>query len=97
VGSLSGASDAFESPQAFGAFAPGELGVEPLFFEEVFYSTVSGGMATEKTAQGDASTRVSLSGSKVRELLARGEPLPAEFTRPEVAAILSEWARKSPR
>lgn len=37
---------------------------------------------------------VLLSGTKVRELLSRGEPLPEEFTRPEVAAILGMYYRK---
>ena len=36
---------------------------------------------------------MALSGALVRELLGRGEQLPLEFTRPEVAEILREWAR----
>jgi hypothetical protein len=31
-----------------------------------------------------------LSGTRVRELLAQGEALPAEFTRPEIAELLRE-------
>ena len=34
---------------------------------------------------------VNLSGTKVRELLAAGKPLPQEFARPEVAAILMRY------
>jgi sulfate adenylyltransferase len=34
---------------------------------------------------------VFLSGTKVREMLSRGEALPVEFSRPEVAAILMEY------
>ncbi|MDW8046476.1 MAG: sulfate adenylyltransferase, partial [Chloroflexota bacterium] len=34
-----------------------------------------------------------LSGTKVRELLRAGLPLPPEFTRPEVAEILREGFR----
>lgn len=38
---------------------------------------------------------VFLSGTKVREMLSRGEQLPVEFSRPEVAAILMEYYQAS--
>jgi sulfate adenylyltransferase len=38
-----------------------------------------------------------LSGTKVRELLAAGRPLPEEFARPEVAAILGDYYRRQAR
>ncbi|OGT83501.1 MAG: sulfate adenylyltransferase [Gammaproteobacteria bacterium RIFCSPLOWO2_02_FULL_61_13] len=37
---------------------------------------------------------VQLSGTKVRELLASGQPLPPEFARPEVANILMEYYQR---
>jgi ATP sulfurylase/adenylyl-sulfate kinase len=92
VGSYYGTYDA---QRIFGEFAPGELGIEPLFFENAFYSTVVSTMGTGKTAPGDASTQVNLSGTKVREMLLRGELPPVEFSRPEVAQILIESMRKS--
>lgn len=36
-----------------------------------------------------------LSGTKVREMLSRGEPLPEEFSRPEVAEILMEHYQRN--
>jgi ATP sulfurylase/adenylyl-sulfate kinase len=90
VGSYYGTYDAQRIFESFGA---GELGIEPLFFENAFYSTVVGSMATAKTAPGDASTQVNLSGTKVRELLSRGELPPPEFSRPEVAKILIDAMR----
>jgi ATP sulfurylase len=92
VGSYYGTYDA---QKIFGEFAPGELGIEPLFFENAFYSKTVGSMGTAKTAPGDASTQVNLSGTKVREMLVRGELPPVEFSRPEVAQILIESMKKS--
>ena len=45
-------------------------------------------MGTIKTAPGDTSTRLTVSGTALRAMLARGETPPAELMRPEVAAIL---------
>jgi sulfate adenylyltransferase len=45
-------------------------------------------MATAKTSPSSPEERVFLSGTRVREMLARGERPPVEFTRPEVADVL---------
>jgi ATP sulfurylase len=82
----------YDAQRAFDDFLPGELGIEPLAFEEAFWSTTVGGMATAKTAPGDASTRITLSGTQVREMLGAGRLPPAELTRPEVARILLDAA-----
>ncbi len=87
----------YAAQQAFGDFLPGELGIEPLAFDEAFWSTVAGGMATGKTAPGDPSTRITLSGTQVRELLRQGKLPPVEFSRPEVAEILLAAAREQAR
>ncbi|MGE0826451.1 MAG: sulfate adenylyltransferase, partial [Candidatus Binatia bacterium] len=65
----------------------------PLKFENAFFSRVTGQMATAKTAPGGPDTQVNLSGTKVREMLAKGELPPEEFSRPEVAKILIEAVR----
>jgi sulfate adenylyltransferase/3'-phosphoadenosine 5'-phosphosulfate synthase len=84
----------YAAQQAFSDFSPGELGIEPLRFDNAFWSTVVGGMATDKTAPGDESTRVTLSGTQVRAMLRAGKLPPLEFSRPEVAAILLEEMRR---
>jgi sulfate adenylyltransferase len=81
----------FDAQHIFDEFEPGELGIEPLKFEHAFWCKISGGMATAKTSPSTGKEdRVFLSGTAVRELLARGERPPEEFSRPEVADVLIE-------
>jgi ATP sulfurylase/adenylyl-sulfate kinase len=84
----------YDAQRAFDEFAPGELGIEALKFDSAFWSKIVGQMATDKTAPGDASTRISLSGTQVREMLRAGKLPPPEFSRPEVAEILLAEARR---
>ncbi len=87
------ASSALTVDEIFRRVAPEELGIVPLFFDETFYCRRCEAITSPKTCPHNPSDRMALSGSLVRELLGRGEPLPAEFTRPEVAEILRNWVR----
>ncbi|GBE17735.1 MAG TPA: sulfate adenylyltransferase [Euryarchaeota archaeon] len=78
----------FDAQKIFYEFEPCEIGIIPLFFEHVFYCKECGHMASMKTCDHSQDKRVFLSGTKVRELLAKNEMLPLEFTRPEVAKVL---------
>ena len=84
----------FDAQKIFDKFRPGELGVIPLFFENSFYCRSCKSMATEKICPHDVAERVSLSGTKVREMLGKGELPPEEFSRPEVAKVLIEAYQK---
>jgi sulfate adenylyltransferase len=85
----------FDAQRIFDGIDPELLGIRPLKFEHAFWCRVTEQMATSKTSPSKPEERVFLSGTRVREMLARGERPPAEFTRPEVADILIEAFRKS--
>ncbi|HEX2514022.1 MAG TPA: sulfate adenylyltransferase, partial [Chloroflexota bacterium] len=75
----------YDAQRIFHDVSEADLGIRPLFYEHTFYCTACGAVASAKTCPHDESARLSLSGTRVRELLRAGESLPPEFTRPEVA------------
>jgi len=80
----------FDAQRIFEEFAPGELGITPLMFDNTFFCRRCDEMASVKTCPHDGDARVTLSGTQVREMLKGGVAPPIEFSRPEVARVLIE-------
>jgi adenylylsulfate kinase len=89
----------FYSPYAaqeiFERFSPGEIGITPLKLDATFFCHACDSTASSRTCPHDASHRLDLSGTRIRELLQNGGELPRQFTRPEIAEILREHYRAS--
>ena len=83
----------YAAQEAFDAYDPAELGITPLRYEHAFFCRRCEAMATSRTCPHPADSRVQLSGTAVRDLLARGQLPPPQFSRPEVAQLLADGYR----
>ncbi|MBL8745664.1 MAG: sulfate adenylyltransferase [Phycisphaerae bacterium] len=82
----------YDAQRIFDELDAADLAITPLKFEHSAYSKRAGGMVSPKTFPNIPGDQVSLSGTKVREMLAAGQRPPEEFTRGEVADVLIRWA-----
>jgi sulfate adenylyltransferase len=70
-----------------------EIGIVPLTFDQAYYCLKCENVTSLKVCPHEESDHLHLSGTKVREMLRNGIFPPKVFSRPEVAAILVEWAQ----
>lgn len=81
----------FDAQKIFDEIPAGALAIRPMKIDWTFWCHACGGMASSRTCPHEATHRLMLSGTRLRELLAADEDVPAEFSRPEVLAILRDY------
>lgn len=68
-----------------------DLGITPLFFKSFFYCQKCLGVMSEKTCPHGEEYHINFSGTRIREMLIRGEAMPKELMRPEVVGVISSY------
>jgi len=81
----------FDAHKIFDEIPPGALQTQPLKIDWTFWCYRCGGMASARTCPHGDEHRLLVSGTKLRKWLSEGADVPAEFSRPEVLAILREY------
>ncbi|MBT5812117.1 MAG: sulfate adenylyltransferase [Rhodospirillaceae bacterium] len=81
----------FDAHHIFDTLDEGSLVIQPLKIDITFYCNKCDGMATGKTCPHGEEDRLNISGTRLREMFANHETVPAEFSRPEVVEVLQAY------
>jgi len=81
----------FDAQRIFDQLRPGDLQIQPLKLDWAFWCNKCGSMASPKTCPHNGEDHLIISGTKLREMLAKGERPPEQFSRKEVIDILVEY------
>lgn len=81
----------FDAHHIFDSLPAGSMEIQPLKIDVTFFCFKCNGMATGKTCPHTDADRLAISGTRLREMFARHEQIPAEFSRPEVVEVLQEY------
>lgn len=81
----------FDSQRIFDTVPAGSMLIQPLKIDITFFCYKCNGMATGKTCPHTDADRLAISGTRLREMFAKHDPIPAEFSRPEVVAVLQRY------
>jgi len=68
-----------------------DLGIAPMFFRSFSYCKKCGSVVNEKICPHPPADHIQFSGTKIRDLLVKGEYPPAELMRPEVAEVIMRF------
>ena len=80
----------FDAHRIFDTLPPGSLEIQPLKFDTTFYCYGCQGIASARTCPHGEDRRLVVSGTRLREMFVNREPIPPEYSRPEVLAVLQE-------
>jgi sulfate adenylyltransferase len=81
----------FDAHHIFDEIPSDALIIEALRIDITFFCHKCGGMATGKTCPHGEEDRLNISGTRLREMFANHEAIPAEFSRPEAVAVLQAY------
>jgi sulfate adenylyltransferase len=93
----------FDAQRIFNEIPADALRLQPLCMDWTFYCYDCGSMASMKTCPHESKavidengvyqggSRLLLSGTMLRKLMSEGKPVPKEFSKPEVIAILNDY------
>jgi len=81
----------FEAQEIFDQIPSDALMIKPLKIDWTFYCYKCKGMASYKTCPHPEGDHLVLSGTLLRNMLKEGKPVPEEFSRAEVLAILRDY------
>jgi sulfate adenylyltransferase len=93
----------FDAQKIFAEIPKGALALQPLPMDWTFYCYECGSMASMKTCPHETTAKIDdegryqggarllLSGTLLRKLMSEGKPVPSEFSKPEVIAILKAY------
>lgn len=82
---------AFDAQHIFDELSQNDLITQPLKIDWTFWCDACEAMASTKTCPHEDKYHVKVSGTKLRKVLSEGQDVPANFSRPEVLAILRDY------
>jgi sulfate adenylyltransferase len=81
----------FDSHHIFDGIGADTLAIQPIRFGAAFYSYRCQSIVTGRTSPVLDGDRLDISGTRLREMFANHESIPAEYSRPEVVEVLQAY------